>query len=339
MARPATNPQKARHHTVVLGRNRQLAPLLRQMAVAQRERGTFPGEAYGGAAVRPRLAAATHSHRRSLAMHHQAATFPRLFCAVSLHMHISPACDPGAGPVVVLAEGEKADLDRELSEALAGACARLDVAARGGPPSSPLHLDRVRAAEADVVLVLAPGDGTAGGGGGGGGSTAVQRQVAALLALQALRAALPGSPHARRHWQSVVLQCPSDAAAGGGGHALLDTARQLLVRAHARVELCDISAAAGLASAMAASAAQPGVAAVVASLVQQTGTGAELYLAPCPEAGAGLCAATALPQMLLLIFPCCSIAASAAALEAMEAASAEHPPPALRPPPAPSSLA
>ena len=36
-------PMQARHHTLVLGRNRQLAPLLRQISVAQRERGAFRG--------------------------------------------------------------------------------------------------------------------------------------------------------------------------------------------------------------------------------------------------------------------------------------------------------
>lgn len=230
----------ARNHTLILGWSCQLVPLLRQMEVARRERGAFPGT------------------------------------------------------VVILADRPKPEMDADLASALPHTS--LDIATRPGAPSSTVYVDRAGGAHAACVIVLRPDDG-APSALAGCGDAAAERQVASVLALQAVRASLAGRRDgrwARGHVprpQNVILQTPAGAGTGARAPSVLALADLLAdpatPAAAQALELDDLDLVGGLSALLARSAAQPGVASVQASLLQQTRGGAWVRVLPVEGALVG----------------------------------------------------
>ncbi|KAL6780770.1 hypothetical protein ACKKBF_B11820 [Auxenochlorella protothecoides x Auxenochlorella symbiontica] len=238
--RQGSYPVTARNHTLILGWSCQLVPLLRQMEVARRERGAFPGT------------------------------------------------------VVILADRPKPEMDADLASALPHTS--LDIATRPGAPSSTVYVDRAGGAHAACVIVLRPDDG-APSALAGCGDAAAERQVASVLALQAVRASLAGRRdgrwargHAPRP-QNVILQTPAGAGTGARAPSVLALADLLAdpatPAAAQALELDDLDLVGGLSALLARSAAQPGVASVQASLLQQTRGGAWVRVLPVDGALVG----------------------------------------------------
>ncbi|KXZ51761.1 hypothetical protein GPECTOR_11g205 [Gonium pectorale] len=231
-ARLGNSPVPERGHTVILGHNRQLVEVVRQVATVRADRGS--------------------------------AVFP--------------------APLVVLAPLERAKLEQQLKDEL-GAAAAAAVVTRQGSPLQLLDLQRVAAGRAQTVIVLAPDEegGPAGGetGAGGHSLSAEAQQAVTLAALEHLRSSLVSAASGRGAAalgdQTVVVQHDSAldlirAAAGERRPA-----------AERRRELVSVSSLNSLARTQAQCATQPGLSAVLSSLLQQRAGSPEFYISELPH--------------------------------------------------------
>ncbi|CAL8463710.1 g3244 [Coccomyxa elongata] len=177
------------------------------------------------------------------------------------------ADDTYDGPVVVLAEREKEDMDRQLRRALRGTS--MEWHTRSGAPHALGDLEKVAAGQARTIILMQPDS----------AQDAGKKQVAAILGVQSARAATQPRPFLRLARQHLAVQAPE-----AGTEAELFTAVQGIMEASAQsLRMTRLSGRRDMSTLLAQSAFSPGVASVYCSIVQQTRTGVECYVRSFPE--------------------------------------------------------
>ncbi|EIE27753.1 hypothetical protein COCSUDRAFT_55736 [Coccomyxa subellipsoidea C-169] len=175
------------------------------------------------------------------------------------------ADDTYDGPVVILAERDKEDMDVQLRRALRGSS--LEWHTRSGAPHALADLEKVAAGQARTVILLQPDS----------EQDAGMKQVAAILGVQSARASTQPRPFLRLARQHL-------AAPEAGTEAELFSAMQGIMEASAQsLRLTRLSGRRDMSTLLAQSAFSPGVASVYCSIVQQTRTGVECYVRSFPE--------------------------------------------------------
>ncbi|CAK0785418.1 hypothetical protein CVIRNUC_008627 [Coccomyxa viridis] len=166
------------------------------------------------------------------------------------------------GPVVVLAERDKDDMDKQLKKALGRQ--KLEWHTRSGAPHAIADLEKVAAGQARTIIVLQPDK----------EEDAGKKLVSALLGLQSTRAATQPRPFLKLQRQHLAVQAPEK-----GPEALLFRAVQDIMENSAQsLRLTRLSGQRDMSTLLAQSAFSPGVASVYCSIVQQTRNGVELYV-------------------------------------------------------------
>ncbi|KAK9797373.1 hypothetical protein WJX73_006662 [Symbiochloris irregularis] len=171
------------------------------------------------------------------------------------------------GPVVVLAERDKEEMDKELRGALRGYA--LEWHTRMGAPHNLSDLSRVAAGQAKTVILLDPDDSEDVG----------KKQVAALLGVQTARASTRPRPFLKLMPQNFAVQAPQQV----GDRGIWESAKAIMEASAQRFNLTDLSTRRDMSMLLAQSAVQPGVASVYCSIVQQTRKGVEFYIKGFPE--------------------------------------------------------
>ncbi|KAF6253223.1 hypothetical protein COO60DRAFT_1548067 [Scenedesmus sp. NREL 46B-D3] len=172
------------------------------------------------------------------------------------------------GPVVVLADRDRMDMQEEIFEELEGS--RLRVITRSGNPAKPPEQKRASAASAEAVVLMWPA---------GLPPAEASAQQAAVLAALKTAGGFVG--------QKVVVQSAGEAAAQFDAMKMAVDLARSSARSHQVASL----ATAGndrMHQIMAQVVAQPGLEGVFADLLEYEGRGsgelgAELYMEPCPQ--------------------------------------------------------
>eukprot|EP00884_Botryococcus_braunii_P016643 jgi/Botrbrau1/3662/Bobra.0204s0052.1 len=173
------------------------------------------------------------------------------------------------GPIVVLAERAKLQMDSEVAEGVRGL--GLEVHTRSGSPHSLGDLQHVAAGLAKNLLILNPD--------AADGHDAGERQVATLLGLQAARASLRPGPWRRLSTQTITVQAPDEV----GERGLVRAATTALNATSQVMHLADFSARQNMSMLLAHSAVQPGLASVVSTFLQQSSNTPEFYIRSFPD--------------------------------------------------------
>ncbi|KAK9917305.1 hypothetical protein WJX75_002985 [Coccomyxa subellipsoidea] len=177
------------------------------------------------------------------------------------------ADDTYDGPVVILAERDKEDMDVQLRRALRGSSVEWHT--RSGAPHALADLEKVAAGQARTIILLQPDS----------AQDAGKKQVAAILGVQSARASTQPRPFLRLARQHLAVQAPE-----AGSEAELFTAMQGIMEASAQsLRLTRLSGRRDMSTLLAQSAFSPGVASVYCSIVQQTRLGVECYVRSFPE--------------------------------------------------------
>lgn len=165
-----------------------------------------------------------------------------------------------AGPVVVLADREKEEMDEELRHSLKGY--KVEWHTRSGAPHCSSDLERVAAGQAKNVILLDNNEEDVG-----------QKQVASVLGIQAARANTAPRPFLRLMPQHIAVQVPSQAR----DQEIVNAAKNIMFSSAQKLQLTELSGRRDMSLLLAQSAVQPGVASVYCSIVQQTAKGVEFF--------------------------------------------------------------
>ncbi|KAK9861239.1 hypothetical protein WJX84_011733 [Apatococcus fuscideae] len=171
--------------------------------------------------------------------------------------------DNFAGPVVILANRPKLEMDAECNQGLAGM--GLDVDTRSGVPFSVTDLEKVAAGTARTVLLLSNDHVSADAG---------KQQAAAVLGVQTCRSNLKTRPGLRLLPQNIAVQEAGDAE----DTHMVACAKSLADASTQRLQLTVLDSRRDISALAAQSAIQPGVASVYCSIVQQAEGTSGFYL-------------------------------------------------------------
>ncbi|KAL3139211.1 hypothetical protein ABBQ32_005982 [Trebouxia sp. C0010 RCD-2024] len=170
-----------------------------------------------------------------------------------------------AGPVVVLADREKEEMDDELRHSLKGYS--IEWHTRSGAPHCSSDLERVAAGQAKNVILLDNNVEDVG-----------QKQVAAVLGIQAARANTAPRPFLKLMPQHIAVQVP----ASDRDQEILNAAKSIMFSSAQKLQLTELSGRRDMSLLLAQSAVQPGVASVYCSIVQQTSKSVEFFFKHFP---------------------------------------------------------
>ncbi|KAL0047458.1 hypothetical protein WJX82_003858 [Trebouxia sp. C0006] len=165
-----------------------------------------------------------------------------------------------AGPVVVLADREKEEMDEELRHSLKGY--KIEWHTRSGAPHCSSDLERVAAGQAKNIILLDNNVEDVG-----------QKQVAAVLGIQAARANTAPRPFLKLKPQHIAVQVPSQER----DKEIVNAAKNIMFSSAQKLQLTELSGRRDMSLLLAQSAVQPGVASVYCSIVQQTSKSVEFF--------------------------------------------------------------
>ncbi|KAK9815434.1 hypothetical protein WJX72_003650 [[Myrmecia] bisecta] len=171
------------------------------------------------------------------------------------------------GPVVILADRDKEDMDAQLRSALKGF--PMEWHTRKGAPYNIVDLQRVAAGQARTIILLDPATEQDPG----------KKQVAAVLGIQTARATTTPRPFLRLQPQTVAVQEPEDEK----NKSIVQAARNIMQASAQKLRLTDLSGRRDMSVLLAHSAVAPGVASVYCTIVQQSRNGVEFYIKDFPE--------------------------------------------------------
>lgn len=245
--RSGNYPVLASGHILVLNWNRQTIPLLRQLALVQREQSGV-------------------MQRRSVFKRSKVDAVDGSFLADR--------------PVVIMAERDKEWMDGEVQGALKGY--KVNWQTRQGAPYSAADLAKVSAGNADTIILLRPehgvvveatADDTPADKKRKFHQAVAQREVAALLGINAGRDPAAAQDNSRR--QNVIVQAPED------GTDVVTSAKRLLTSPG--LNALGLKDRRDITRLVAQSALQPGVASVHASILQKSVNSTSFYLRHFPQ--------------------------------------------------------
>ncbi|KAA6419289.1 MAG: hypothetical protein FRX49_10813 [Trebouxia sp. A1-2] len=165
-----------------------------------------------------------------------------------------------AGPVVVLADREKEEMDEELRHSLKGY--KIEWHTRCGVPHCSSDLERVAAGQAKNIILLDNNIEDVG-----------QKQVAAVLGIQAARANTSPRPFLKLKPQHIAVQVPAQQR----DKEIVNAAKNIMFSSAQKLQLTELSGRRDMSLLLAQSAVQPGVASVYCSIVQQTSKSVEFF--------------------------------------------------------------
>ncbi|KAL0031396.1 hypothetical protein WJX79_008726 [Trebouxia sp. C0005] len=160
------------------------------------------------------------------------------------------------GPVVVLADMDKADMDAAVAKNLQGC--KLEVLTRSGRPHSIADLEKAAAGRARIIVMLHPED----------EEGAAERKVAAMTGIEALGGGAKAG-------QNLLIQSGPESTEGD---ALLATATQGSLPRHMKLGLIEMKDQERMDRLISQCAVQPGLGKVYSQILLQTHTSAEFYL-------------------------------------------------------------
>ncbi|KAL0038546.1 hypothetical protein WJX77_010122 [Trebouxia sp. C0004] len=160
------------------------------------------------------------------------------------------------GPVVVLADMDKAEMDAAVAKGLQGC--KMEVMTRSGRPHSIADLEKAAAGRARIIVMLHPED----------EEGAAQRKVAAMTGIEALGGGAKAG-------QNLLIQSGPESTEGDN---LLAIAAQGSLPKHMNLGLIKMKDQERMDRLISQCAVQPGLGKVYSQILLQTHTSAEFYL-------------------------------------------------------------